>query len=403
MRLYWYQAMTAEGASVKGSGEHADLNDLVLALAAQGLQPYRVWYLPAWLNALILRPLKPAAVTEFCHLISHHVRAGADMRLALAEASSSASTTRLRMLCARLKRAVERGDTLAQAIEKTQVFPSMLSQLVVVGQETGRLGEIMAAAAVQFEQMRQLRKAMLRAMVYPAIVLTVLTVSGLYWVLMVLPKMAALFESLRVQLPPSTVWVMRMAEGVRAHIAWLPMVLAAVVVLLVLLLRLSALKPVFHALYWWLPGIRQIERARVYHAFFSHLGVMHGAGLTLSRTLTVLVQQPVNQFFGGRIHHIGVNAARGQSLAEGLRGTRAFERFALSLVRLGESTGTLDEQSLRLSEHYAQKLKQQIETGTRLFEPVLLLVLAGVLLLVGSTMLGPVYDLASRASSGFQP
>jgi type IV pilus assembly protein PilC len=403
MRLYWYQAMTVEGASVRGSGEHADLNDLVSALSAQGLQPYRVWTLPAWLNALVLRPLTPAGVTEFCHLISHHVRAGADLRLALAEASQSASSTRLRMLCARLKRAVERGDTLAQAIEHTRVFPPMLSQLVVVGQETGRLGQILGAAATQFEQMRQLRSAMLRSMIYPAIVMAVLVVSGLYWVLMVMPKMAALFESLRVQLPPSTVWVMRMAEGLRAHVQWLPLVFALIVVVLVFLLRLPALKPAFHGLSWWLPGIRQLERARVYHAFFSHLGVMHGAGLTLSRTLTVLLQQPINQFFGGRISRLALSAARGQSLADGLSNTHVFERFALSLVRLGESTGTLDEQSLRLSEHYAQKLKQQIETGSRLFEPMLLLILAGVLLLVGSTMLGPVYDLASRASSGFLP
>ena len=52
MRLYWYQAMTAEGASVRGSGEHADLNDLVLALSVQDLQPYRVWSLPTWLNVI---------------------------------------------------------------------------------------------------------------------------------------------------------------------------------------------------------------------------------------------------------------------------------------------------------------------------------------------------------------
>ena len=93
MRLYWYQAMTSEGASVRGSGEHIDLNDLVSVLSAQGLQPYRVWSLPTWLNVWVLRPLKPAAVTEFCHLMASHVRAGADLRLALAEASASASTT----------------------------------------------------------------------------------------------------------------------------------------------------------------------------------------------------------------------------------------------------------------------------------------------------------------------
>lgn len=403
MKLYWYQAMTAGGASVRGSGEHLDMNDLVTALSAQGLQPYRVWSLPSWLNALMLRPLKPVAVTEFCHLISHHVRAGSDLRLALAEASLGASTSRLRMLCARIKRAVERGDTLSQAIANTRVFPPMLSQLVVVGQETGRLGPILASAAEQFEQMRQLRTAMMRAMIYPAIVLAVLLVSGLYWVLKVIPKMTALFDSLHVQLPPTTVFVMRMADGLRANAAWLPVAFIAAVMAFMFLVRMPALKPVFHGLSWWLPGVRQLERARVYHAFFSHLGAMHGAGLTLSRTLTVLMQQPINHYFGGRISRIALSAARGQSLAEGLGSTHVFERFALSLVRLGESTGTLDEQSLRLSEHYAQKLKQQIETGSRLFEPVLLLVLAAVLLLVGSTMLGPVYDLAARASSGFQP
>ena len=53
-------------------------------------------------------------------------------------------------------------------------------------------------------------------------------------------------------------------------------------------------------------------------------------------------------------------------------------RFALSLVRLGESTGTLDQQSLRLSEHYAHRLKQQIETSSRLFEPLMLLILGTV-------------------------
>ena len=402
MKLYWYQAITDEGATVRGSGEHTDLNDLFGALAAQGLQPYRVWYLPTWLNVLLMRPLSPAAVTEFCLLISHQVRAGSDLRMALAEAALSASSTRLRMLCARLKRAVERGDTPAQAIDKSRVFPPMLSQLVVVGQETGRLGEILATAAAQFEQMRQLRKALLNAMIYPAIVLTVLTASGLYWLLAVLPKMANLFESLRVKLPPTTVWVMQAAEGLKEHVSWLPMALGGVVLVVMLLVRMAALKPAVHAVFWWLPGLRQIERARVYHAFFSHLAAMHGAGLTLSRTLTVLVQQPINQHFGERISRIGLNASRGQSLAEGLGGARVFERFALSLVHLGENTGTLDQQSLRLSEHYAQQLKQQIETGTRLFEPIMLLVLAGVLLLVGVTMLGPVYDLAARASSGFQ-
>lgn len=400
MKLFWYRSLTNEGASVTGSGEFADLGELVQTLTQQGQQPYRVWSLPSAVTALFFRPLAPHAVAEFCHMISYQVRAGADLRMALEEASRSASTTRLRMLCARLRRQVERGESLSRAMETTRAFPALVLNLVVVGQETGRLGDILATAATQFEQMRQLRQALHRAMIYPAIVLAVLLASCVFWMVVVIPKMAILFDSMRIQVPPATRFILESTTWLKANGWWLPAALAAFVMLIVAALRLPALKPVLHAMAWWMPVLRRLERARAYHGFFSHLGAMHAAGLTLNRTLTVLVANPVNQYFGGRISRIGLLAGRGQSLAEGLAASGAFERPAIGLVRLGEASGSLDEQSLRLGEHYALRMKQQIETGSRLFEPLLLLVLAGLLLLVGSTVLGPVYEFAARASAG---
>lgn len=400
MRLFWYEAMTADGGSERGSGEYADLTDLVQALTRRGMHPYRVWSMPGALNALFFRPLSPAAVAEFCHLVSYQVRAGADLRLALEEASRSAGTNRLRMLCARLRRSLDRGDSLADAMQASRAFPPMVLHLVVVGQETGRLGEILAAAATQFEQMRQLRTAMQKALIYPSIVLAVLLASSLFWMLIVIPKMALLFESMRIALPPATLFVLDTTAWLKSNGAWLPLPLLAVLTIVLAMLRHPALRPALHALGWWLPGIKRLERARVYQAFFAHLGTMHAAGLTLSRTLTVLMSHPVNHYFGVRISRLGVGAGRGQSLAETLGSSGAFERFALSLVRLGETTGTLDAQSQRLGEHYAQRMKQQIDTASRLFEPLVLLILAALLLLIGSTMLGPVYEFAARASAG---
>jgi type II secretory pathway component PulF len=403
MRLFWYQAMSADGAVVKGSGEHADLHDLVASLSAQGLQPYRVWSLPSWLHALFFRPLRPAAVAEFCYLISQHVRAGADLRLALDEAARSASTARLRMLCARIKRRVERGDRLATALSDTRAFPAMVMNLVTVGEETGRLGPILDAAAAQFEQLRQLRQAILRSLIYPSIVLVVLLLSSVYWMLVVIPKMSLLFSSLNVELPLVTQRVLATTDWLRQHGLWLPGLLVLLGLGLMALWQQPAVRPLLHWVLWWLPGLKGLERTRVYHAFFSNLGAMQGAGLTMSRTLMVLLQQPVNQYFGQRLRRISVGTQRGQSLSEGLTGSGVFERFALSLIRLGETTGTLDQQSLRLSEHYAARLKQQIETGSRLFEPLILLLLAAMLLLIGVTLLGPVYELAARASASLNP
>lgn len=403
MRLFWYRAITADGAVVKGSGEHADLHELVASLSAQGLQPYRVWSLPGWLHTLFFRSLGPAAVSEFCYLISQHVRAGADLRLALEEAARSASTARLRMLSARIKRRVERGDRLATALGETRAFPAMVMNLVTVGEETGRLGPVLDAAAAQFEQLRQLRQAILRSLIYPSIVLLVLLLSSLYWLLVVIPKMTQLFFSLNVELPVITQRVIATAEWLHAHGLWLVLLLLPLVLGVMALGQHPAVRPLLHGVLWWTPGLQRLERTRVYHAFFSNLGAMQGAGLTMSRILMVLVQQPVNQYFGHRLKRINIGTQRGQSLSEGLTGSGVFERFALSLIRLGETTGTLDQQSLRLGEHYAGRLKQQIETGSRLFEPLIILLLAAMLLLIGVTLLGPVYELAARASASINP
>jgi type II secretory pathway component PulF len=164
--------------------------------------------------------------------MGQHLRAGADLRLALTEAASSASTARLRMLSGRLKRAVERGNTLAQALETTRAFPPMVMNLVVVGEATGRLGDILHNTAAQYEQMRQLRAAIQRSLIYPLIVLMVLLISTVFWLVVVIPKMSALFESLNVELPAATVRVLAVTAWLKSHGWWLPLLLAALVLLL---------------------------------------------------------------------------------------------------------------------------------------------------------------------------
>ena len=402
MRLFWYQSMTANGALVRGSSEHADESELIDFIVAQGMQPYRVWALPGWLSAVWTRPLALAAVVEFCHLVGQHVRAGADLRHALAEAATGASSARLRTLCVRLKRSLECGDSLGNAMESSRAFPVMLRHLVAVGEETGRIGDVLGNAAAQFEQARVMRSAVLRATIYPAIVLVVLLLSCVFWMLFVVPKMTVLFESLRVELPPATLRVIAVTDWLKRHGAWLPLMLGPLLLLPMVLWRHPVFAPAIHAMAWWTPGFKGMERTRVYQAFFSNLAIMQMAGLTLTRCLTILLQQPVNHYFGSQLARMGASTRRGLALSEGLAQSGVFERFALSKVRLGETTGTLDKQGLRLSEHYAVRLKQQIETGSRLFEPLILLVLAGFLLIIGTTLMGPVYDLASRAASGLK-
>lgn len=397
MKRCWYTALAQDGAVVRGTAEYAGLDELIDELASEGLQLVGVRWLPAW-TGRGLGLLAPGAVAEFCYLVAQYLGAGAGLRQALQDAAASSSVGRLRLLAGRLRRQVERGDSFGEALGRSGAFPALVVHLARIGEETGRLAETMASAARQYEQLQMLRSALRRALIYPVFALAAILGSGLFWLVVVVPRLATLFETMMPELPASTRSVLTASRWLES--SW-PMVVAGVVLAvgcLPLLLRWRVCRPAIERLLWSVPGLRSLERTRTYQALFSAMAAMQSAGLPLTRSLAVLAEQAPNTVLRHRLGQVQAATRAGEPLHAALDRTGHFERFALSLVRLGEATGSLDVQCRRLADHYGQQLRGLTEAAARLFEPVVLLVLAILLLTIGVTVIGPVYDMASRSA-----
>jgi type IV pilus assembly protein PilC len=402
MARYRYSAVTANGDFVKGNAEFLNLGELISSLRSRNLTLYKAVELPGWLQSLRFGKLGPALSAEFCYFLSEYMRAGASLRMALQDMAESAPRSRVRNVARSVLLRIERGDSLSVAMHATRVFPAMAVNLANVGEETGKLDTALAAVARHYEQVVQLRGTLARSLVYPAIALLLLVLAAAFWVAYVLPKLATLFATLMPQLPASTRAVLDGSNWLRDHWVWVALPLLLLVVLLPFALRLQALRGPIDRLKWYFPVFSKIERSRVFYLFFSNLGVMYGTGMTLSRTLEVVLSDSGNKLFGRRLAGLTERIRQGSALNQAMQASRAFETIATGMVRLGESTGSLGTQSERLGEYYQNKLKLQAELMVRLFEPMVLLVIGALLAVVVVTIVIPIYELAQQAAGGMR-
>lgn len=399
MRHFHYSAVTHRGELVRGSLEALDLAELDATLRARSLTLYRAMEVPRWVEGLRRRRLNKRLTAEFCYYLSEYIRAGADLRLALLDMTESAPSPRVRTFSKAVLARVERGDPLSIALRETKALPPLVVNLVRVGEETGRIDTVLAGAARHYEQLVQVGASLSRALVYPGIALTLLLAALGFWVGYVLPRLAALFLTLMPQLPPSTRAVLDSAAWLRAHWPWLAMAFVLLGLGLPVLLGRRSMRPLADRIRWYLPLLWRLERARTYFIFFSNLAVMYGTGMTLTRALDVLLADPPNRVFGDRLSRLSERLRQGSSLRQAMTASGGFEPVAIGMVRLGESTGSLDQQSARLGAYYQEKLRTGTDTLVRLFEPMVLLLLSLMLILMVITVLAPVYDLAQLTAA----
>ena len=403
MLYFKYSAVTASGELVKGSAEVANLGELIESLRARNLTLYRSQKLPRWLLPLNSGKLGARLTAEFCYFLSEYMKAGADLRLALQDMVQAAPSGKVRNFSRNLLTRIERGDALSVALRDSKACPTLVINLSKVGEETGRIDMVLAAAAVHYEQLILMRSSLGRALLYPAMALAMLLAAVAFWIGYLIPKLASLFETLMPKLPASTRALLDGAGWLRMHWPWLTLLAVLLVIFVSLFFQRRFMRPLADWVKWFAPVFSRIERSRTYYLFFANLGVMYHAGMTLTRALDVLLSDPGNRLFGLHLAGLTERIRKGSSLSQAMQLGGGFESIATSMVRLGESTGSLAAQSARLGEYYRQKLKTQTEFMVRLFEPMVLLMIGLLLVLVVITMVSPIYDLAQQAAGSIKP
>lgn len=321
------------------------------------------------------------------------LRAGVPIARALALFEQELPLSR-RALIAHLRRSMETGHPLGTALQSSpRAFPPLVINLVRTGELGGTLQQSLEEVVRHLKETQDLKRKIRSAMMYPTFVLIAVVGLGLSVGTLVLPELIPLFESLDVELP----WTTRMLLHVAAFFEQYGMVVTvgtfAAITALLVIVRVEVAKPLLHRLFLGIPYIRTIQVHAAIAQIAGTLGTLLRSGIPIQEAIMATAEATSNRVYRNALQRTIPAVRTGHTFARALRGwSNLFPEMVVTLVDIGEETGTLAETLTYLKEYYEGEVDYAVKNLTVALEPILLI---GIGLLVGATVLSiitPIYD-----------
>jgi len=286
------------------------------------------------------------------------------------------------------------GQTLAQGLARhPRDFPEVYRALVSAGEQSGDLALVMSRLADYIESRTALAQRIGLAFTYPAIVTAVATLVIVAMLAYVVPQVVSVFQQTQQELPALTVGLIATSDFVRE---WGLLVLLLVVGVLVgfrAALRSPSFRLSWHRRTLRLPVVGRLVRGLNTARFASTLGILTSSGVPLIRALEAGARTLSNDALRLNVQDAIARVREGSSLSRALKAGGQFPPLMIHMIASGEATGELAEMLERTAATLSQEAERRTLTLTSLLEPLLILVMGGIVLVIVLAVLLPIIEI----------
>lgn len=396
MALFSYRAIDEDGQFANGKLDAINAIDLELRLKRMGLDLITFDQLKQ--GTLMRRQISRRDLITFCFHLEQLIRAGVPIIDALIDLRDTVDGG-FRETVASLLEDIEGGKKLSEAMQQhPATFDQVFTSLIRAGEEAGQLPEVLSKLGENLKWQDELAAQTKKAMLYPAFVGVVVGLLVFALMVFLVPQLASTLKTLAGgNLPTETKVLIAISDFVRRFwylVLGLP---AATVITIVILARTSReFQQKLDGLSLRMPVLGPIRTKIVMARFTTFFAMMYRSGIGVLDCIQIsekIVGSPVIE---NGLKRIGREITEGAAITQAFQNARLFPPLVLRMLRVGESTGALDDALLNVSYFYNRDVKESIGKLQEMIQPLLTLLLGGIFVGIIATIFNPLYDVISK-------
>jgi type IV pilus assembly protein PilC len=399
---FQFKALDATGKQVAGVETAASTGAAHVALLARGLQPLEVTTKKNILAFEITQKKVPRKdLTNFTRQLAVFMRAGIPIMEALEVITEETQHKMLKNVLLDMIDSLRAGDTFAAAAAvHPEAFPNFYVGILESAELTGSLDVVLNQLADYIDRDQKARAKVTAALIYPSVVACMSVVVVIVLAVFVMPRFEVFFKSLNAKLPLVTRMLLS-ATSFIGHNWYFEIAFVIVVVGGFIAMRRSPKgRARLDAWVLKMPVIGDLTETAIIERTCRVLASMLRAGVDLPRSMAVTADSANNAVYKRALEGVREAMMQGQGLSGPINLTELFPAAARQMFRVGEETGTLDQQLEVAAAYYNRELETKLERATALFEPAIIIFMGVVVGFVAVALISAMYGIYNQVKVG---
>jgi len=317
--------------------------------------------------------VKHKQLTQFTQQLSVLMDAGLPIVRSLKILGNQQKPGLLKNIVIEVSEDVETGSSFSEALAKhPKTFDKLYVNMVKAGEAGGVLDVILQRLAGFMERMEALKRKIIGASIYPAVVITIAVAVVLAIMTFIVPKFEEVFRQVKVPMPGLTLMLMSISNVIKEY--WWAIIAFPFVMLFILKAwgrtkggRMTIDRFKLHA-----PLIGPIMKKSVISRFCRTLGTLLQSGVPILEALAIVKNATGNEVVSAAIGTVHDSIREGESIAEPLAACGVFDDIVINMIDVGEETGELDKMLLKIADNYDAEVDAAVSALMSVMEPILI-------------------------------
>lgn len=348
-------------------------------------------------NIALTPGVKRMEIIHMAKNLAAMLSAGLSISRALSVIERQSSNKRLKKVVAGLAESVRKGSSFHEALALyPRVFPALLIAMARAGEESGSLAASLTMVALQMERSEELIRKIRGAMIYPAIVIVAIIIVSVLMLIYVVPTLTATFTALGVEVPLATRVIVAISNFMVANASLTFLGLLALLIGVILFLRSKLGGRAVLSVSLYTPVIKELVRETYAARASRTLSSLLSAGVPVLEALAITREVVHAEVFARVIDEAEAHVKKGELLSASFaEHTKLYPILMSDMLAVGEETGKVTDMLRQIAEFYEEDVAQKTKDLSAIVEPVLMLLIGGVVGVFAVSMIAPIYSLSS--------